>query len=245
MNTGEDAQGLRKIIDLTRLISLFILSLHFYLICYRAFREWHWTAVFTDRIIGNIAKTGLFSGMLKPKLVALLFLIISLLGAKGKKDEKIQRNGIVAYQSCGLLVYFLSWLTLYLQVDNSMVAILYMGITGMGYLLILTGGTWLSRLINANLNKDIFNKDNETFPQEERLLENEYSINLPAKYNLNGKVRDSWVNVINPHRSTAVLGLAGAGKTYFVIRHVIDQHIRKGHSIFLYDFKFSDLTLIA
>ncbi|MBB6130842.1 conjugal transfer protein MobC [Mucilaginibacter lappiensis] len=245
MNTGEDVQGLRKIIDLTRLISLFILSLHFYLICYQAFREWHWTAVFTDRIISNIAKTGLFSGMLKPKLAALLFLIISLLGVKGKKDEKIQWNSIVAYLSCGLLVYFLSWLVLYLQIGNSMVAILYMGITGMGYLLILTGGTWLSRLIKANLNKDIFNKDNETFPQEERLLENEYSINLPAKYKLNGKIRDSWVNVINPHRSTAVLGLAGAGKTYFVIRHVIDQHIRKGHSLFLYDFKFDDLTRIA
>ncbi|AMR33112.1 conjugal transfer protein TraG [Mucilaginibacter sp. PAMC 26640] len=120
-----------------------------------------------------------------------------------------------------------------------------MVLTGIGYLLILTGGNWLSRQIKGNLNKDIFNRDNETFPQEERLLENEYSINLPAKYKLNGKVRDSYINVINPHRSTAVLGLAGAGKTYFVIRHVIDQHIRKGHSVFLYDFKFSDLTLIA
>jgi TusA-related sulfurtransferase len=245
MNTGEDAQALRKIIDLTRLTSLFILSVHFYLTCYQAFREWHWTAIFTDRIIGNIAKTGLFSGLLQPKLAVLLFLCISLLGAKGKKDEKIQRNSIVAYLSCGLLIYFLSWLVLYLQYGNSMVAILYMGITGIGYLLILTGGTWLSRLIKASLNKDIFNKDNETFPQEERLLENEYSINLPAKYKLNGKTRDSWVNVINPHRSTAVLGLAGAGKTYFVIRHVIDQHIRKGHSLFLYDFKFDDLTRIA
>ncbi|MBD1366599.1 YWFCY domain-containing protein [Mucilaginibacter sp. ZT4R22] len=245
MNTGEDTQGLRKIIDLTRLISLVILSMHFYLTCYQAFRDWHWTAIVTDRIIGNIAKTGLFSGMLKPKLAALLFLCISLLGAKGKKDEKIQRNSIIAYLGCGLLIYFLSWLILYLSAGNSMVAILYMSITGTGFLLILTGGTWLSRLIKANLNKDIFNKDNETFPQEERLLENEYSINLPAKYNLNGKVRDSWINVINPHRSTAVLGLAGAGKTYFVIRHVIDQHIRKGHSMFLYDFKFSDLTMIA
>ncbi|WP_439695875.1 conjugal transfer protein MobC [Mucilaginibacter sp. AW1-7] len=245
MNTGEDTQGLRKIIDLTRLISLLILSVHFYLACYQAFKEWHWTALFTDRIIGNIAKTGLFRGLLIPKLAALLLLFVSLLGAKGKKDEKIQWNSIVAYLLCGLLIYFSSLLVFHLPAGNSMLATLYMGITGIGYLLILTGGTWLSRLIKANLNKDIFNRDNETFPQEERLLENEYSINLPAKYKLNGKIRDSWVNVINPHRSTAVLGLAGAGKTYFVIRHIIDQHIRKGHSIFLYDFKFDDLTRIA
>ncbi|WP_184550998.1 YWFCY domain-containing protein [Mucilaginibacter sp. FT3.2] len=215
MNTGEDTQGLRKIIDLTRLISLVILSIHFYIICYQAFREWHWTAVFTDRIIGNVAKTGFFNDPLRPKLAALLFLCISLLGAKGKKDEGIQRNSIGAYLICGLLIYFLSLLIFYLPAGNSVVAIGYMGITGAGYLLILTGGTWLSRLIKANLTKDIFNKDNETFPQEERLLENEYSINLPAKYNLNGKVRDSYINIINPHRSTAVLGLAGAGKWIF------------------------------
>lgn len=245
MNTGEDTQGLRKIIDLTRLISLFVLSVHFYIVCYKAFRDWHWTAKVTDGIVSNIVKTGLFNGILKPKFAVLLFLGISLLGAKGKKDEDIRRNSIVAYLSCGLLVYFLSWLVFYLPYGNNITAILYMGITGTGYLLILTGGTWLSRLIKTNLNKDIFNKDNETFPQEERLLENEYSINLLAKYKLNGKVRDSYINIINPHRSTAVLGLAGAGKTYFVIRHIIDQHIRKGHSMFVYDFKFCDLTLIA
>jgi predicted transcriptional regulator len=245
MNTGEDTQGLRKIIDLTRLISLFILSIHFYLTCYQAFREWHWTAPFTDRIIGNIAKTGLFSGMSKPKLAALLFLIISLLGVKGKKDEEIRRNSIAVYLVCGLLIYFLSWLVLYLQCRNSMVAILYMGITGMGYLLILSGGTWLSRLIKINFNKDIFNKDNETFPQEERLLENEYSINLPAIYNFKGKQRKSWINVINPFRGVLVSGTPGAGKSYFIIRHIIEQHIKKGFSMFLYDFKFDDLSVVV
>lgn len=35
MNTGEDTQGLRKIMDLTRLISMTILILHIYLTCYR------------------------------------------------------------------------------------------------------------------------------------------------------------------------------------------------------------------
>ncbi|MEO6522798.1 MAG: conjugal transfer protein MobC [Mucilaginibacter sp.] len=245
MNTGEDTQGLRKIIDLTRLISLLVLSIHFYLACYQAFKDWHWTAVFTDRIIGNIAKTGLFNNLLKPKLAALLLLGISLLGAKGKKDELIKRNSIVAYLLCGLLIYFLSMLVFYLPAGNSMVAILYMGITGTGYLLILTGGTWLSRLIKANLTKDIFNTDAETFPQEERLLENEYSINLPAVYNLKGKLRKSWINFINPFRGLLVSGTPGAGKSYFVIRHIIDQHIKKGFTMFLYDFKFDDLSKIA
>src|SRR6185503_12863289 len=114
-----------------------------------------------------------------------------------------------------------------------------------GYLLMVTGGTWLTRLLKEKLNKDIFNSENETFPQEERKLENEYSINLPAKYNLKGKTRDSWINFINPFRGLLVAGTPGAGKSYFVIRHIIDQHIKKGFSMFLYDFKYDDLSKIA
>ncbi|OKS86148.1 conjugal transfer protein MobC [Mucilaginibacter polytrichastri] len=245
MNTGEDTQGLRKIIDLTRFISIVILSLHFYITCYQAFHAWGWTTDFTDRIIRNIARTGLFVTLHRPKLAALLFLVISLLGAKGKKDEHIQKPSLVAYLANGLLIYFISWLVLYLPIGVSLLAILYMGITGIGYLLILSGGTRLSRLISVNLGKDIFNSENETFPQEQRLLENEYSVNLPAKFKLKGKVLDSWINIINPFRGLLVAGTPGAGKSYFVIRHIIDQHIKKGFTMFLYDFKYDDLTKIA
>jgi hypothetical protein len=113
-------------------------------------------------------------------------------------------------------------------------------------MLVLSGGTLLSRVIQQRLNsKDIFNKENETFPQEERLLENEFSVNLPARYNLKGKVRRSWINIINPFRALLVLGSPGSGKSYFVIRHFITQHIKKGFSMFVYDFKFDDLSVIV
>jgi hypothetical protein len=118
-------------------------------------------------------------------------------------------------------------------------------LTGIGYLLVLTGGTWLSRVLTEKLNQDIFNSENETFPQEERKLENEYSVNLPARYNLKGKARSSWINFINPFRGMLVAGTPGAGKSYFIIRHIIDQHIKKGFSMFIYDFKFDDLSIIA
>jgi hypothetical protein len=245
MQTGEDIQGLRKIIDFTRLISLFILSIHFYISCYTAFLHWHWTAQITDRLIINISKTGLFIGIIKPKLAALLLLVVSLIGAKGKKDEKIRKDTIAIYIGVGLLLYFISVLCFYLKAASTVIAACYIGITSLGYLLILTGGGRLSRLLKLNLQKDIFNNENETFPQEERLLENEYSINLPARYNLKGKIRNSWINFINPFRGLLVVGTPGAGKSYFVIRHVIDQHLKKGFSMFIYDFKFDDLTKIA
>ncbi|GGI25145.1 hypothetical protein GCM10008119_16190 [Pedobacter mendelii] len=245
MNTGEDIQGLRKIIDFTRLISIFILTIHFYLCCYIAFKNWDWTATITDRIVANIAKTGLFNNIVKPKLAALLSLVISLIGVKGKKDEKIQKNTIIAYLLTGFLLYFISVLCFYLNVKATIIAICYIGITSIGYLLILTGGGLLSRLIRNKLDTDIFNTDNETFPQEERLLENEYSVNLPAKYRLKNKIRHSWINFINPFRGMLVAGTPGAGKSYFVIRHIIDQHLKKGFSMFLYDFKYDDLSKIA
>lgn len=245
MNTGEDVQGLRKIIDFTRLISIAILGIHFYICCYAAFDGWGWTADITDKLIANIAKTGLFTGLLKAKLAVLLFLGITVLAAKGKKDEKIQKNSIVAYLLCGLLVYFLSPLVFYLSWSIPIRAGLYMALSGIGYLLILTGGTWLSRLIKNSLVTDVFNSDNETFPQEERLLENEYSFNLPTKYNLKGRIRNGWINCVNPFRSVLVAGSGGAGKTYFVIRHILDQQLRKGFCVFLYDFKFDDLTKMA
>lgn len=210
MNTGEDLQGLRKIVDFTRLISIFILSIHFYICCYVAFRDWGLTAEITDRIIDNISKTGLFNNRLYPKLAGLLFLIISLIGVKGKKDEKIQKNAITAYLLTGLLLYFSSVLCFYINAQPSIVAILYMGITAIGYLLILTGGTMVSRLIKNSLNNDIFNSENETFPQEERFLENEYSVNLPARYNLKGKVRNSFINLISMTRGLLVAGTPGS-----------------------------------
>ncbi|RZM30605.1 MAG: conjugal transfer protein TraG [Pedobacter sp.] len=245
MNTGEDIQGLRKIIDFTRLISLFILSIHFYLCCYQAFAGWGFTASITDRIIENISRTGLFIGIWRAKFACLLLLLISLIGVQGKKDEKIEVRSIIAYLLTGLLLYSIAMVSFYFPASPSLIAICYIMITSIGYMLILTGGGQLSRLIKDKLHKDIFNEENETFPQEERLLENEYSINLAAKYRLGKQIRDSFINVINPFRGLLIAGTPGAGKSYFVIRHIIDQHIKKGFSMFLYDFKFDDLSKLA
>lgn len=246
MQTGENEQALRKILDMTRLISIIVLVIHFYYYCYAAFREWHLVSGFSDKIMGNIHHTGLFSNFHKSKLFALGFLMISLIGAKGRKDEKLNYKTAFAYIITGTLIYFISYLSLYLKIEIVQAAIAYMSITAIGFLLMLSGGTLLSRIIKKSLNhKDVFNTENETFPQEERLLENEYSINLPARYHLKDKVRNSWINIINPFRALMVLGTPGSGKSYFVIRHVITQHIRKGFTMFIYDFKFDDLSKIA
>jgi len=245
MQTGENEHGLRRIIDFTRLLSLVILTIHFYITCYAAFQAWHLTAPIVVRIIGNFAQMPVLKNRLAAKAAALFLLAISLIGCRGRKEEKIRPKTALSYIGIGLLLFFGSQLLLLLQTTIILKASVYICITGLGYLLMLTGGTLISRLLKLKFKQDVFNKVNETFPQEERLLENEFSINLPAQYQLKGKLRKSWINVINPFRGLTVLGSPGAGKSYFVIRHIIDQHIRKGFSMFIYDFKYPDLTRIA
>lgn len=243
MNTGENLQGLRQVLDFTRLLSLAVLLLHGYSACHSAFQGWGLTAPLLDRVAWNFTQLSLFQEPWRAKAAAGLLLLVSLLGTRGKKSERLQFRHILALLLPGLMLYGTSHLLLFRA--SSLAAATYLATTLLGYLLLLAGGTRLSRLLRMPLPDDIFNRLNQSFPQEERLLENAYSVNLPARYTLRGERRRSWINIINPFRALLVIGTPGAGKSYFVIRHVITQHIRKGFALFLYDFKYDDLTRIA
>jgi uncharacterized membrane protein YgdD (TMEM256/DUF423 family) len=246
MSTGENEQGLRKVLDMTRWISIFVLLLHFYYQCYALFHQIGCRSEITDRLLQNITRSGLFNHFHSAKWISLLFLAISLIGSQGKKDERVTFKTAFKYLFTGVFLFFGSYFFLLLPINRYTAGWGYISITSLGFLLMLAGGALLSRIIKDRLNDgDIFNAENETFPQEERLLKNEFSINLPAIYQLKNKRRKSWVNIINPFRALLVLGSPGAGKSYFVIRHVITQHLAKGFSMFVYDFKFDDLSVIV
>lgn len=243
--TGENDQALRKIVDFTRMASLVLLVIHCYYFCYQAFKFWGYSSDFSDRVLTKVAATGLFNSIYYSKIGAFLLLVISLFGVKGKKDEKTSATAAATFVIFGSAIFFVCHYVFEVEIIFEWRVYLYFALIALGYILILTGGARLSRLLKLKLASDIFNSRNESFPQEERLLDNQYSINLPAKYVIKGKQRPSWINFINPFRSLLVIGTPGAGKSYFVIRHVITQHIRKGFSMFVYDFKFDDLSIIA
>ncbi len=246
LRTGENEQGLKKIIDMIRLIAIVVLLIHCYYFCYAAFEIWGFTSSLSDQLLANIGRTGLLIGFLKSKTIALGLLLLSLLGIKGKKDEKFNLRAALAYLFTGLILYYLSGLFLIVPaLDPEAATIAYMSIAGLGFILILTGGGLLTRIIKNKLKTDVFNKANETFPQEERLLTNEFSINLPAQYNLKNKTRRSWVNVINPARGVLVVGSPGSGKSRFFVEPAIRQLIEKGHALFIYDYKYPDLSALA
>ncbi|WP_057938857.1 conjugal transfer protein MobC [Algoriphagus resistens] len=245
MQTGENTEGLRKIIDLTRKASIGMLCLHSYYYCYHSFNQWGLTHSISERLLVNIRDTGLFNEFYVSKVFALVLLLISLIGAKGRKDDKLRMAQIGWPLISGLVSYAGSFFVFYLPFNEDTVSIIYISVTSLGFILILRGGALLSRLLKNRFDQGIFNHLNETFPQEERYLENEYSVNLPAQYRLKDTIRKSWINIINPFRALLVAGTPGSGKSYFVIRHVITQHIKKGFSMFVYDFKYDDLSRIA
>jgi uncharacterized membrane protein len=162
VQTGENEHSLRKIIDMSRLISVGILILHFYYFCYTVFQQWDLTATLTDRLLANIQNTGLFDNFHKSKLFALGFLFISLIGSRGRKQEQLSYKNAFYYIITGLAIYFLSYLLLKQTTTAAKAAITYISITSIGFMLVLSGGTLLSRVIHQNLSsKDIFNNENE------------------------------------------------------------------------------------
>ena len=245
MQTGENEQALRKIIDLIRYTGILVLILHFYFSCYGAFDELKLSLPIVNKVLVHFYRLPVFKNTLLIKSVAIGLVIVSLIGTKGKKAENFKLSNALTYIVLGLILYYASGFLFNLRIPYVWIAVLYITVTITGFLLFMAGISIMYRLLHVNLSRDIFNQENETFPQEERKLENEYAVNLPARYHLKGKVRNSWINIINPFRGTLVMGSPGAGKSYFVIRHIITQHIKKGFSMLIYDFKFDDLSVIA
>lgn len=244
MNTGENQQALQKIIDFIQLMSVVLLLLHFYAYCHPSLTKHNATVGVMETVIIHISRTGIFNNILANKAIIAGMLVLSMIGSVGKRSGNVKLSWAITACIAGLSVFLFNHY-LIKPYRSDTFAISYFIITTLAYLALLAGGTWLSRYIQVTIGRDIFNELNESFPQEERLLQNEYSINLPAVYKLKGKARKSWINIINPFRSLLVIGTPGAGKSYFVIRHIITQHLQKGFTMFVYDFKYDDLSRIA
>ena len=136
-------------------------------------------------------------------------------------------------------------LLLLLPISHLGNAKLYIFTMTAGYICLLMGGLWISRLLKHNLMEDVFNNENESFMQETKLMVNEYSVNLPTRFYYKKKWNKGWINVVNPFRASMVLGTPGSGKSYAIVNNYIKQQIEKGFAMYIYDYKFPDLSEIA
>ena len=246
MAQEDDLRALGKVMDFMRGISVIFLLINCYWFCYEAFHTWGFTLGIVDKILINFQRTtGLFSSILWTKLFCVVFLALSCLGTKGVKEEKITWPKIWTVLFSGFVFFFLNWWLLVLPIGKIGVASLYIFTLSVGYICLLMGGVWMSRLLKNNLMDDVFNTENESFMQETRLMENEYSVNLPTRFYYKKKWNNGWINVVNPFRASMVLGTPGSGKSYAIVNNYIKQQIEKGFAMYIYDYKFPDLSEIA
>lgn len=246
MAQEDDLRALGKIMDFLRAVSIILAIMNVYWYCYEAMRMWGVTIGVVDRILINFNRTGgLFHSILYTKLFSLLLLALSCLGTKGVKAEKMSWNRIWTVLAVGFFLFFLNWWILLLPISYLGNATLYIFTMTAGYICLLMGGLWMSRLLKHNLMEDVFNNENESFMQETKLMGNEYSVNLPTRFYYKQKWQRGWINVVNPFRATIVLGTPGSGKSFAVVNNYIKQQIEKGYSMYIYDFKFPDLSTIA
>lgn len=246
MAQEDDLRALGKIMDFLRAVSIILAIMNVYWYCYEAMRIWGVNIGVVARILVNFNRTGgLFHSILYTKLFSLLLLGLSCLGTKGVKAEKMSWGKIWTVLAVGFCLFFLNWWILLLPMSPLGNTALYIFTMTSGYICLLMGGLWMSRLLKHNLMEDVFNNENESFMQETKLMENEYSVNLPTRFYYKKKWQKGWINVVNPFRASIVLGTPGSGKSFAVVNNYIKQQIEKGYSMYIYDFKFPDLSMIA
>ena len=246
MQQEDDLRALAKIMEFGRAVSIFLLVIHVYVYCYPSITAWHLNLAVMDRILVNFNNTtGIFNCILWSKLLAVLLLAVSCLGTHGVKGEKITWPKIYAALVAGCALFFLNWWLLELPLPHAANTAFYIFTLTAGYLALLMSGLWMSRLYRHNLMEDVFNMENESFMQETRLMENEYSVNLPTRFYYKKRWNNGFVNIVNIFRACMVIGTPGSGKSYAIVNSYIRQLIAKGFAIYIYDYKFDDLSTIA
>ena len=225
-------EGFRFFSYLLLLVSLYLSQLQF-------FKS---LGIYMSELDGLIYKLQNLQLLVHPvysKAACMSVLMITCIGTKAKKDRSLKISSLLYQLFLGLLLYWGSLFIKDWQVG------LYLLFSFWGFVVLNIAFDNISKLINVNLMKDRFNKENESFKQEQELKGNPYSVNLRSRYQHRGKVNEGWINVVNPFRGSMVIGTPGSGKSFSVVLPFIKQHLNKGFAMCVYDFKFPDLSVVT
>lgn len=186
------------------------------------------------------------------KLSTLVLILIVSVGSKPKKDIRLNpAKHIIIPLLIGFVLFFGST-TFYfydninpIVLDLSVFDICYIILSLIGAVAIHVALDNVSKFVKSGLMQDRFNIENESFEQNVKLVENEYSVNIPIRYYYKKRINKGWMNILNPFRGTLLIGTPGSGKTFSIVIPFIKQHLAKGFSMLVYDYKYPDLAKIA
>lgn len=224
-----------------------LLVIHFYYYCYDSFeRHGYYNHIVDHYLLKFNHLTGIFVNSWYTKLISFGFLLMYGFANRPKQDLTSTWGAVWANGVAGAVLYFGNFFLLQLPVQGIDVRNgLYIATSFIGYLLMIYAASLAKRILSVNLLDDRFNMVNEQFLHEEEKIENEYSVNIALKYTYKNKIRQGWINVINPFRATMVVGTPGSGKSFAILYKYIRQHIEKGFTMMVYDIKYPTLTKIV
>ena len=84
--------------------------------------------------------------------------------------------------------------------------------------------------------------EEDSFLQCDEKIESEYSVNIPYHYTYQKKFHKAWINIVAPFRASMILGVPGSGKSFAIFNKCIEDTVRKGYTVFMYDYKYPTLT---
>ncbi len=234
-----EPRELQKLHEGFRFFSYLLLFLTLYIQQISFFRTYGIYIAELEPILEKLMRIGFLSQSIQSKLVCLGVLAITCIGTKARKERELEVSTLLVQILSGLILY---WGSLFFLQRHAPV---YLGTSFFGFIMLNIGFDNISKLINVNLMKDRFNEENESFPQEKTVKENEFSVNLSTLYFYRNRWQEGWINIVNPFRGTIVIGTPGSGKSFSVVLPFIRQHLAKGFSLCVYDFKYPDLSEVT
>ncbi len=228
-------------------VSLGIYGLHLYYFCYPLFLDLHLTGRLLDKLVEGISRAGLFDSLLTCKLMIGVFLLLACLAHRGQAERRGSLRRVKTMIALGSALYFGSFV-IFARLGSLAVTSCWYGlVTTAGWLLLLVAGMRLKRhlLVSGASSGDVFGREKAGFPQEERPITAEFSLHFRGKYRLEGRERNCWINLVNPRRGVLILGSPGSGKSRFIIEPLLALCMAKGHTLFVYDFKFDALSRLT
>ncbi len=218
-----------------------LLLFHAYYYCNAGFAEWGLTAPIVDRLARAFAGVAILSSRDFSKIAILIALALTQVGGSVAGIMPGRRE-VVRGLGVALLVYFGSDGLLYLTGDPAALSSGYLLTMVVGLVIAYKFLRPVTGWVSVRLSRDIFNRFNESFPQEERYLPAPFGLHLEGKYRFRNQTRDCVINLVNVMRGTLVVGNPGSGKTRYIVKPLIRQSLELGMAAFVYDLKYPDLS---
>ncbi|MBE9393783.1 type IV secretion system DNA-binding domain-containing protein [Elizabethkingia anophelis] len=207
-----------------------------------------------SNLLRNFSKMSFIYPPVNAKFATLILIGLVAIGTKAKKKKDLNiAVEIVVPMVLGLMMMFSSLVWQKEAGDSSLPKIfpgmhlyqvVYAFLSFLGAVILQMGADSISKLMQQKMGKDRWNVEEESFDQNQELVQSDTSINIPYIFWYGGKKHEGWIN-IDPFRGTMVIGVPGSGKSFGVINPAIRQMIAKGFCLMIYDFKFPDLGQIA